>query len=537
MSFDLLADLDSFYQANPSKSTAPSSSQKTSHANDFLDFGFSESAFPASGQHGLGAAFPAPATKLDQVSAGDEDDFGDFESGDGVETTVKEVQHASVPEASGSIQPPGFDQQYYPRPTPLHVPETSRTKARSKSSRSVKPARDENVFFDAEEDIDDEEDVFDEPAAMVESVKIKAPPVHKATQKSQPVIQQQSLLDFDDEPTIAPGLPSMHDSVVNPSPEDDFEWSAFETSLAPATREVGQNNILPAKPRSPVPQTKKPSILSKPSISEADQAWDDFEVAEPSTQPIQNTHDQFLTVSSSPELPIQLPTMLQEAQNPSSTPPTNIPPPALLIPLFTLSITLAQTQLFSHLASTEFSPATRAAILSHPSTQTFLKSYLTLATVIARIIAGRKLRWKRDTILSQSMRIGAASTSGKSGGMKLTGVDKGENAREEREVADVLRLWRAQLGKLRSAITSTGTMSLPPIPELTETPVVRIAKEVDGGVPAPKQCVVCALKRNERVVKVDFEVEDVFGEWWLEHFGHKACLAFWFANEERLRSR
>jgi len=48
---------------------------------------------------------------------------------------------------------------------------------------------------------------------------------------------------------------------------------------------------------------------------------------------------------------------------------------------------------------------------------------------------------------------------------------------------------------------------------------------------------VCALKRNERVVKVDFEVEDVFGEWWTEHWGHKACVAFWLGNEGRLRSR
>jgi len=232
-------------------------------------------------------------------------------------------------------------------------------------------------------------------------------------------------------------------------------------------------------------------------------------------------------------------TTISKPQPPPNTlPPSNLPPPSVLLSLFPPLIKTATTQLFAHLSdqsTTTINASTRTAILSHPTTTTFLASYLATSVVLARIIAGRKLRWKRDTHLSQNMRIGPASR----GGMKLTGVDKAEVSKEDREVADVLRLWRAQVGKLRSAVSSANANGarLPAIPELAETMVVRAAKESEGGVGAVKQCVVCALKRNERVAKVDGEVEDVFGEWWVEHWGHRSCVAFWKGHEGGLRSR
>lgn len=36
-----------------------------------------------------------------------------------------------------------------------------------------------------------------------------------------------------------------------------------------------------------------------------------------------------------------------------------------------------------------------------------------------------------------------------------------------------------------------------------------------------KVCVVCGLKWDEWVVKVDYEVEDSFGEWWIEFWGYR----------------
>ncbi len=123
--------------------------------------------------------------------------------------------------------------------------------------------------------------------------------------------------------------------------------------------------------------------------------------------------------------------------------------------------------------------------------------------------------------------------------MKLTGVDKSEVMREEREAADVIRVWKEQLGRLKSAIavantsikdTSTHLM----IPEIAETMHI---KSQEGALSAPKQCLICGLKREERVRGVDVEVEDSFGEWWVEHWGHRACKNFWQEHEGKLKGR
>ena len=123
--------------------------------------------------------------------------------------------------------------------------------------------------------------------------------------------------------------------------------------------------------------------------------------------------------------------------------------------------------------------------------------------------------------------------------MKLTGVDKAEITRENREVADVVRIWREQLGRLRSAITVANSSIREAsahlvIPEIHESLQV---KTQEGGLTTPKQCIICGLKREERVIKVDFEVEDSFGEWWVEHWGHRACRNFWQEHESKLRHR
>ena len=66
---------------------------------------------------------------------------------------------------------------------------------------------------------------------------------------------------------------------------------------------------------------------------------------------------------------------------------------------------------------------------------------------------------------------------------------------------------------------------------------VRTIKEADGGITAAKACALCGLKREERVDKVDVEVFDGFGEWWMEHWGHKECRAFWYQHEKYLQQR
>jgi hypothetical protein len=144
------------------------------------------------------------------------------------------------------------------------------------------------------------------------------------------------------------------------------------------------------------------------------------------------------------------------------------------------------------------------------------------------------------------MRIGPAAANGK-GGMKLAGVDKSEIAKEDREVLDTVALWRAQAGKLRSAVSAFNTAlssasdqpgKLLPVPEISETMSVKLLSAVEGGLKAPLPCALCGLKREERLMKVDEGVEDSFGEWWVENQSmHVGCERFWGKEGGRLRER
>lgn len=210
-------------------------------------------------------------------------------------------------------------------------------------------------------------------------------------------------------------------------------------------------------------------------------------------------------------------------------PPTNVPPPSVILSAF--------PNLFSS-ASAFFKPISghsasiKQQVLSNPKAIHFLQGYILLATTAARVIAGRKHRWHRDKILAKSMSISAAGSKG----MKLAGVDKTQSAREDREAADVVAVWREYVGRLRSAVAAAnteGNLSLK-VPELSENMPVQTAKMVPTG---PKPCIICGLKREERVSKVDYDIEDSFGEWWVEHWGHRACKNFWVEHEQKLRQR
>lgn len=290
-------------------------------------------------------------------------------------------------------------------------------------------------------------------------------------------------------PTYEPKVPKPEPYIDSPAPGNDEEWGDFA-------------DLPPGSPA--VPNAKTSSGI------EADAwAWD--------------AADQ---VSDSKPTPTQA----------DVAPPTNIPPPSVILALFPPLFDLPQSTLFKAVATQPFSLKNR--IISDPSTVEFLRGYLLIATVAARIIAGRKLRWKRDTLLSQAMKIGPAAAGGK-GGMKLAGVDKAEITREDREATDVVRVWKDQLGRLRSAIAVANSSMQDAsahlaIPDISENMYV---KTQEGGLPAPKPCLICGLKREERINKVDVQVEDSFGEWWVDHWGHRACRNFWLEHERRLKNR
>jgi hypothetical protein len=217
----------------------------------------------------------------------------------------------------------------------------------------------------------------------------------------------------------------------------------------------------------------------------------------------------------------------------SALPPVNIPPPSILLLAFPPLFDQANEYLYKPVSGQP--PSIKDRILSDPKVCDFLRGYLSLATVAARIIAGRRMRWHRDKFLSQSMSISAAGSKG----MKLAGIDKTQTAREDREAADVVSNWKSQVGRLRSTVASANLATKSEgtklkIPEITDSMQIQTAKDVPT---APKACVICGLKRNERLTKVDHEVEDSFGEWWVDHWGHVACKRFWLQHENMLKQR
>lgn len=323
----------------------------------------------------------------------------------------------------------------------------------------------------------------------------------------------------------------------------DFETEANGSSgVHPIARVERQQNMPaidllgledpPSAPRSLNGDSQLPPKPILPSRVEGmdDDAWDDFEAAPPTSPPLGSNPNTFTRAPSSTQAPSASTSVLA---------PTNIPPPSVLLSLFPPLFTSADEALFNTMTKLDLKQ--RQMLLSHPASHKFLKGYLAHCTVLARIIAGRRLRWKRDQRLSQSMRIGPATAGGKSG-MKLAGVDKAELAKEDREVLDTLDRWKGQVGKLRTAVTAASSApalpKLPGVPEMAENMPVRTLKAAEGGVTAAHACALCGLRREERVAKVDLEVEDSFGEWWMQGMNmHVACKEFWEEFEKKLKSR
>lgn len=222
---------------------------------------------------------------------------------------------------------------------------------------------------------------------------------------------------------------------------------------------------------------------------------------------------------------------------PEIIPPSNIPPPSTLLLLIATMLQSLPVEIKSLLKAWK-TPIDRSLDTNEEKIG-MVRLRLSFTRAIARIIAGRKLRWKRDTRLAQSMKIGPAQ-AGKSGGMKLTGIDRMEGRKEDQDAAEVVRIWKQHVGSLRASIGSAkahhaGLKLI--VPEIAENMPVRTAKGSEGALTAPKCCVLCGLKREERVEKVDVSIEDSFGEWWTEHWGHYDCRRFWEKHESSLLQR
>ena len=264
-------------------------------------------------------------------------------------------------------------------------------------------------------------------------------------------------------------------------------------------------------------EATKVTDLEQPTID--DEPWVDFQAAEAATP-----RSKLSNTQSSRTFQVS------EASN-LGPPPSNIPPPSILLPVIA-------TVLGS--LATELKTVTSNQPSDQPSTLSQLRALLSTIRAAARVLAGRKLRWKRDKLLSQSMKIGPAH-SGKAGGMKLAGVDKAESRREDQEAAEALQVWKQQAGPVRSIVATLNGVwpesERFKIPEIVENMPIRQGKPSEGMVTAPKCCFLCGIKRDERVAKVDVDVEDSFGEWWVEHWGHVDCVTFWEHHKNLLRQR
>lgn len=407
------------------------------------------------------------------------------------------------------------------KPKPQPQPKAPKAKPRLKEGPS-----DPSVLFDAsdfelqdsngysENDSDDEFGDFE----AVESTKPQPAPQtsHRVAPPSM------DLLSLDEDPPKPTSQP--HASSQAPK--------AASTNLSFGATNPTQRHApkVPSISSTTKKATTKPAAVAKPVVAndDADEwgAWDDFSSKpEAKVTPFESKGQadswDWDTVSTTPTA--------GKAATVDEPPPVNVPPPSVLLSAFPALLN-SGTDFFKPISNSNASLKQR--VLSDPKAMDFLRGYILLATTAAHIIAGRKHRWHRDKILAKSMSLSAAGSKG----MKLAGVDKTQSAREDREAADVAVAWRENVGRLRSAVAAANSAGQAPlkVPELSENMPVQTAKSVPT---APKPCVICGLKREERVAKVDHEVEDSFGEWWVDHWGHRACKNFWIQHEVTLRQR
>lgn len=371
-------------------------------------------------------------------------------------------------------------------------------------------------------------------------------------QRLQP--QKLSRIETDPNPKLS--------QQINENPDHSADFSASHDSSQPSRNSRSdKESVMAANKLLSSLAEKPPEISSNVPSSHENDDWGEFveesdliDVTPSETKSFSKRIDRQDSKSSKPSVDILLSTdPIQSSLLPENTvirdssearkllckgpPPSNIPPPSVILCLIT---TLFQS-LPSSIKNDSFS-IDLASYCYSPSVQPSHEKKLIIFSIIraaARIISGRKLRWRRDHHLSQSMKIGPAY-AGKTSGMKLTGLDRTENRREDREAEEAMRTWKNHLGSLRSAVASANShqpgLNLV-VPELSEIIPVRQAKSGEGAIIASNCCFLCGLKRDERLEKIDVNVEDSFNEWWIDYWGHVDCTTFWQVLEGRLQQR
>ncbi|KIX01934.1 uncharacterized protein Z518_07873 [Rhinocladiella mackenziei CBS 650.93] len=282
----------------------------------------------------------------------------------------------------------------------------------------------------------------------------------------------------------------------------DEDWGDFEQTH---TEEPYQSDLLNLQ------LNNKPRVGVETMENEPDDDWEPFEDGMPEPNP----HDTGLKASTNAWKECQRGVSTRAPATAVFERPMNIPPPSSLLQLL----------------SSVFEALHRSNAEKTKPKSELADTILVVYRTASRIVAGRSMRWKRDTILAQSVRIGQA---GKRGGMKLASVNKSENAREERDSEEMIHDWSKHVYEFNNILAQA---EFPPHRmKISTSPSLKILKQ-SSTIDSSKQCAVCGLKRNERLVDVDIDAEDLFGEFWTEHWGHNDCHNFWYSFKGLLGQR
>lgn len=504
MSADLFAEFATEPTSNQSQQPAAKPTAQPAQNFSFFDnLNTTTVQVPQAQPPSIPRAFQSFQPPLSSVPTNDDtDDWGDFEGESSIVEPAPPVNqdpfaYASRP-TSQSIQ--GFQSFTVPAHDPFAfgsrqpVQQDQGTWQKAPIVKAKKPA-DSSVLFDAEEDADDDD--FGDFEGT--ETKVDAPVPTQASS---------ALVDVLGDLNVSQSQPT---SITK---KEEHIPTHIPNASSSRKSPVGGFGKLANSKKPPSP---------KPAAQVEDDSWDTFDDWEATistkapaktsskAQPVEAGTGTTKAASPAPMLPLAT-----EDLRPSELPPTNVPPPGVLLSLFPSLFAEAQEKLFKPMAAQTL--PMRNKLMAEPATIAYLQGYLVLANVASHIIAGRKLRWKRDQHLSQGMRIGPASSRATSG-MKLTGIDKGENLKEEREVSDVVRTWKEQVGRLRHVVSGANQIrarTLGHVPDLQDTMPVKTLKQAEGGIPARQPCMMCGLKREERVTATDMAIDDSFGEWWID---------------------
>ena len=350
------------------------------------------------------------------------------------------------------------------------------------------------VLFDASVDGLDQEDEFGdfEQADHGFEQGASGPGTTEPLQPSQaPKVQQTNLLDLNHDSELYGQVGERIKSPPKPS-DTDLNLSKSLTRSAESDTDI----LIPPH------HDHKPTAEETPTEDD----WAPFEDGQETALDFDGAVDESKQISSTSNATAPVAS--------SDVRPNNIPPPVILLQVL--------PKVFSDLSND-----------CRKDNPDQLSMVLQVHKVAGYLIAGRSLRWKRDNLLSQNMRIGPATT-GKGGGMKLMSIDKNESLKEEREISEVLRVWQ-QYSHRFNRLLSHSSSKRPPM-ALSESLRIRATERI-GTIDSSHPCALCGLRREERVSGVDFQVNDSFGEFWIAHWGHKDCRDFWNRSQGLLQTR